>query len=68
MTAKPAPLPPRAVWSLWADRAIARGRSDAGRAARFLDDADPTAPDLKGLSPDDRAAISRRLHLAAKGA
>ena len=36
-------------------------------ASDFLDAADGKHPDLKGLSPDDRAAISRRLHDASKG-
>ena len=63
---KPAALSPRAGWSRWADRAIARGHDEAGRAARFLDAADPRHPGLKGLSPEDRTAISARLHAASK--
>lgn len=64
--AKPAPLTPLASWSAWADRAIARGRDQAARAGRFLDAADARHPDLKGLSPEDRTAISARLHAASK--
>ena len=55
-------------WSAWADRAIRRGKAEASRALGFLDRAPADHPDIKGLAPDQRAALRARLERASKGA
>lgn len=59
---------PLANWRAWVDRKCREGGEGAAMAARFLDRANARSPDLKGVSADQRAAWSQRLHAAAGNA
>lgn len=64
-----APIHPFAIWAAWGDRAIRSGdRQDCARRARFLDALPSDHPDLKGVTPDERARLFARLKRAAQGA